>query len=80
VILDTSLTDATEVVLSCLCVHLELWQCPIPTLFMFLAAFRFRLGRVLHKKPYEEALWSPSYFAVSVGDKPIDVLKQYIKN
>jgi hypothetical protein len=31
VILDASLTDATEVVLLRLCVRLESWQCPIPT-------------------------------------------------
>ncbi|WP_200906305.1 transposase, partial [Limnoraphis robusta] len=33
------------------------------------------------KKPYgKTALWSPSYFAISVGGAPIDVLIQYIKN
>nr|MBW4502141.1 transposase [Scytonema hyalinum WJT4-NPBG1]MBW4504681.1 transposase [Scytonema hyalinum WJT4-NPBG1] len=25
-------------------------------------------------------LWSPSYFAVSVGGAPLEVLKEYIKN
>jgi REP element-mobilizing transposase RayT len=25
-------------------------------------------------------MWSPSYFAVSVGGAPIEVLKQYIKD
>lgn len=38
-----------------------------------------RYGQAGHKKPHLEALWSPSYFAVSVGGAPIDVLKQYIK-
>ncbi|WP_339394288.1 hypothetical protein [Nostoc sp. UHCC 0870] len=41
-ILDASLTDATEVVLLRLCVRLESWQCPIPTLFIFFAAFSSR--------------------------------------
>ncbi|MFM9268319.1 transposase, partial [Tychonema sp. BBK16] len=27
-----------------------------------------------------EALWSPSYFAVSVGSAPLEVLKEYIIN
>ncbi|MBD2441350.1 transposase, partial [Nostoc sp. FACHB-110] len=27
-----------------------------------------------------EHLWSPSYFACSVGGAPIEVLKSYIKN
>jgi len=39
-----------------------------------------RYGQAGYKKPHAEALWSPSYFAVSVGGAPIDVLKQYIKN
>ena len=30
--------------------------------------------------PSKTALWSPSYFAISVGGAPIDVLIQYIKN
>ncbi|MCV3215371.1 transposase, partial [Plectonema radiosum NIES-515] len=25
-------------------------------------------------------LWSPSYFAISVGGAPLEVLKQYIRN
>ncbi|MGC1248915.1 MAG: transposase, partial [Spirulinaceae cyanobacterium] len=25
-------------------------------------------------------LWSPSYFAISVGGAPLSVLKEYIKN
>lgn len=41
-ILDASLTDATEVVLPCLYVRLESWQCPIPTFCIFLAAFSSR--------------------------------------
>lgn len=38
-----------------------------------------RYGQAGHKKPHKEALWSPSYFALSVGGAPIEVLKQYIK-
>ncbi len=37
--LDASLTDACKQVLLCLCIRLESWQCPIPTLLIFLAAF-----------------------------------------
>jgi len=34
----------------------------------------------LHKPAYmKDALWSPSYFAGSVGGAPIEVLKQYIE-
>lgn len=33
-----------------------------------------------HPCPSDSALWSPSYFAVSVGGAPLDVLKEYIKN
>ncbi|MEL4331031.1 IS200/IS605 family transposase [Shewanella xiamenensis] len=34
----------------------------------------------LHKPAYmKNALWSPSYFAGSVGGAPIDVLRQYIE-
>ncbi|EGR4074774.1 IS200/IS605 family transposase [Vibrio cholerae] len=34
----------------------------------------------LHKTAYmKDALWSPSYFAGSVGGAPIEVLKQYIE-
>jgi putative transposase len=39
-----------------------------------------RYGQAGNKKPHQEALWSPSYFAVSVGGAPLDVLKQYINN
>ena len=38
-----------------------------------------RYGQAGYKKPHPESLWSPSYFAVSVGGAPIEVLKQYIK-
>ena len=38
-----------------------------------------RYGQAGYEKPHPEALWSPSYFAVSVGGAPIEVLKQYIK-
>ncbi|MFN5239239.1 MAG: transposase, partial [Aphanizomenon sp.] len=30
--------------------------------------------------PHEESLWSPSYFAISVGGAPLEILKEYIKN
>ncbi|MBE9038405.1 IS200/IS605 family transposase [aff. Roholtiella sp. LEGE 12411] len=53
-----------------------------------------RYGQAGYKKPQKEcefaggilppatraALWSPSYFAVSVGGAPLDVLKEYIRN
>lgn len=40
-----------------------------------------RFGQAGFRKPSnEEALWSPSYFAVSVGGAPIEILKQYIKD
>jgi putative transposase len=37
-----------------------------------------RYGQAGYKKPHQESLWSPSYFAVSVGGATIEVLKQYI--
>jgi putative transposase len=39
-----------------------------------------RYGQSGNKKPHKEALWSPSYFAISVAGAPLEVLKQYIKN
>ena len=40
-----------------------------------------RYGQAGFKKPHDKtALWSPSYFAVSVGGAPIDVLIKSIKN
>ncbi|NEP56461.1 MAG: IS200/IS605 family transposase [Symploca sp. SIO2G7] len=40
-----------------------------------------RYGQAGFKKPHgKTALWSPSYFAVSVGGAPIEVLIQHIKN
>jgi putative transposase len=39
-----------------------------------------RYGQAGYKKPHEEALWSPSYFAISVGGALLEVLKQYIRN
>ena len=39
-----------------------------------------RYGQAGFKKPHKESLWSPSYFAVSVGGAPLEVLKEYIKN
>lgn len=32
------------------------------------------------ESPHKEHLWSPSYFAISVGGAPLEVLKQYIQN
>jgi len=40
-----------------------------------------RYGQAGHPKPYgRDALWSPSYFASSVGPAPLEVLKRYIQN
>lgn len=53
-----------------------------------------RYGQAGYRKPHNEkvsfgmndspqknrALWSPSYFAVSVGGASLEVLKEYIKN
>jgi putative transposase len=39
-----------------------------------------RYGQAGCKKPHKEALWSPSYFSVSVGGAPLEVLKKYIQN
>ena len=40
-----------------------------------------RYGQAGFKKPHgQTALWSPSYFAVSVGGAPIEVVIQYIKD
>jgi putative transposase len=40
-----------------------------------------RYGQAGLPKPYGKAtLWSPSYFATSVGGAPLEVLKQYIDN
>lgn len=33
-----------------------------------------RYGQAGYKKPHPESLWSPSYFAVSVGGAPIEVI------
>ena len=39
-----------------------------------------RYGQAGFKKPDgKDALWSPSYFASSVGGAPLEVLKQYIR-
>ncbi|KAB8331363.1 IS200/IS605 family transposase [Scytonema tolypothrichoides VB-61278] len=38
-----------------------------------------RYGQSGYKKPHKESLWSPSYFAVSVGGAPLEVLNRYIK-
>ena len=39
-----------------------------------------RYGQAGYPKPHQEALWSPSYFAISVGGAPLEILKLYIKN
>lgn len=39
-----------------------------------------KYGQAGYKKPQGEALWSPSYFAISVGGASIEVLMQYIQN
>ena len=40
-----------------------------------------RYGQAGYPKPYgRDALWSPSYFASSVGGAPLEVLKRYIQN
>jgi putative transposase len=33
-----------------------------------------------HRMPSKRSLWSPSYFASSVGGAPIEVLRQYVQN
>ncbi len=33
-----------------------------------------------HHMPSSQSLWSPSYFASSVGGAPIEVLRQYVQN
>jgi putative transposase len=38
-----------------------------------------KYGQAGYKKPHPESLWSPSYFAVSVGGAPIEELIKYIK-
>jgi putative transposase len=38
-----------------------------------------RYGQAGYPKPHKESLWSPSYFAISVGGATLEVLKQYIK-
>ena len=40
-----------------------------------------RYGQAGYPKPYgKNALWSPSYFASSVGGAPLELLKYYITN
>jgi putative transposase len=39
-----------------------------------------RYGQEGYEKPHASALWSPSYFAISVGGAPLEILKEYIKN
>ena len=40
-----------------------------------------KYGQEGFPKPYgKKALWSPSYFAASVGGAPLEVLKRYIQN
>lgn len=38
-------------------------------------------GKEGYPKPYgKTALWSPSYFASSIGGAPLEVLKEYVQN
>ena len=40
-----------------------------------------RYGQAGYPKPYgKDALWSPSYFASSIGGAPLSVLKKYIQD
>ncbi|MEY2978822.1 MAG: hypothetical protein RLZZ435_2961 [Cyanobacteriota bacterium] len=40
-----------------------------------------KYGQAGHPKPYgKPSLWSPSYFALSVGGAPISVLVEYIRS
>ncbi|MEB3215963.1 MAG: IS200/IS605 family transposase [Nostocales cyanobacterium 94392] len=39
-----------------------------------------RYGQAGYRKPHKESLWSPSYFAISVGGAPLEILREYIKN
>lgn len=39
-----------------------------------------RYGQAGLPKPQKHSLWSPSYFASSVGGAPLETLKQYIQN
>jgi putative transposase len=53
----------------------------VSTLVNHLKGVSSRLyGKAGHPKPHETALWSPSYFATSVGGATLEVLKQYIQN
>ncbi len=36
-------------------------------------------GKAGHPKPSAKTLWSPSYFATSVGGAPLEVVKHYIE-
>ena len=57
VILDVSSTGATEVVLSCLCARFESWRYPIPTLFIFAAAFSSRSCSVWQFKHWTDRIF-----------------------
>lgn len=39
-----------------------------------------RYGQMGLPRPSEKALWSPSYFASSVGGAPLEILKKYIQD
>jgi putative transposase len=39
-----------------------------------------RYGQAGFPKPHKTSLWSPSYFAISVGGAPIEILMQFIKD
>jgi putative transposase len=53
----------------------------VSTLVNHLKGVSSRLyGKAGHPKPHDTALWSPSYFATSVGGATLEVLKQYIQH
>lgn len=38
-------------------------------------------GKEGYPKPYgQNSLWSPSYFAASIGGAPLEILKEYVRN
>lgn len=65
-------------------VHLLIEIPPKLSISQVVNALKGVSSRMLRKE-YEElrrnkALWSPSYFAVSCGGAPIEIIKSYIKN
>lgn len=68
-------------------VHLMIEYPPKYALSKIVNSMKGASSRVLKKqcpdvadRYYKGALWSPSYFAGSVGGAPLSILKQYIKN